>query len=70
MVSSRFSIIIPCFNEEKHITVCLDSVFSKGQGSKRSQLKKPVRDGLTSEIGGKVLLPEFYLLFAENMKDE
>ena len=35
----------------------------------RSQVKKPLRDGLTAEIGGKALLPEFYPLFAENMKD-
>ncbi len=35
----------------------------------RSQAGKPGRDGLTAEIGGKELLPSFYPLFAENMKD-
>ncbi len=35
----------------------------------RSQVKKPLRDGLTSQIGGKELLRSFYPLFAENMRD-
>jgi len=35
----------------------------------RSQVKKPIRDGLTAQVGGKELLPEFYPLFAENMRD-
>ncbi|MCP4117319.1 MAG: GNAT family N-acetyltransferase [Desulfobacteraceae bacterium] len=35
----------------------------------RSQVKKPMRDGLTSQIGGKELLREFYPLFSENMRD-
>jgi FemAB-related protein (PEP-CTERM system-associated) len=35
----------------------------------RSQVKKPERDGLTSHIGGKEFLHEFYPLFAENMRD-
>lgn len=35
----------------------------------RSQARKPERDGLTAQIGGKELLHLFYPLFAENMRD-
>lgn len=35
----------------------------------RSQVKKPMRDGLSIESGGLELLDEFYTLFAENMRD-
>jgi FemAB-related protein (PEP-CTERM system-associated) len=35
----------------------------------RSQVKKPLRDGLTSQIGGKELLRAFFPLFSENMRD-
>lgn len=35
----------------------------------RSQIKKPMRDGLTVEIGSIKLLDSFYPLFAENMHD-
>ena len=35
----------------------------------RSQAKKPFRDGLTIQSGGRDLLDAFYPLFAENMRD-
>ncbi|MEA1966982.1 MAG: peptidoglycan bridge formation glycyltransferase FemA/FemB family protein [Thermodesulfobacteriota bacterium] len=35
----------------------------------RSQVKKPMRDGLTADIGSFELLSDFYPLFSENMKD-
>jgi lipid II:glycine glycyltransferase (peptidoglycan interpeptide bridge formation enzyme) len=35
----------------------------------RSQAKKPFRDGLTVQSGGRKLLDAFYPLFAENMRD-
>jgi len=35
----------------------------------RSQVNKPVKDGLSSHIGGPELLDAFYPLFAENMRD-
>ena len=35
----------------------------------RSQVKKPFRDGLTVQCGGRGLLDDFYPLFAENMRD-
>lgn len=35
----------------------------------RSQLRKPQRDGLTSEIGGVELLDEFYGVLRRNMRD-
>ena len=35
----------------------------------RSQVKKPIRDGLTTQLGGTELVPEFYQVFRENMRD-
>lgn len=35
----------------------------------RSQVKKPQRDGLTAKLGQLELIPEFYTVFAENMRD-
>lgn len=35
----------------------------------RSQVKKPVRDGLTARIGGSELVEDFYKIFCENMRD-
>jgi FemAB-related protein (PEP-CTERM system-associated) len=35
----------------------------------RSQIKKPLRDGLTACIGGSELLEDFYKIFCENMRD-
>jgi len=35
----------------------------------RSQIKKPIRDGLTIDHGGIELLNDFYPLFSENMRD-
>ena len=35
----------------------------------RSQVKKPVRDGLSVRIGGAELVNEFYRIFAVNMRD-
>ena len=35
----------------------------------RSQIKKPIKEGLESKIGGKELLDEFYKVFLINMRD-
>ncbi len=35
----------------------------------RSQIKKPLRDGLSVSFGGLELLDEFYSVFSENMRD-
>lgn len=35
----------------------------------RSQIKKPIKEGLTTQIGGPELLDGFYNVFAENMRD-
>ena len=35
----------------------------------RSQVKKPIRDGLTANLGGAELLTQFHKVFAENMRD-
>ena len=35
----------------------------------RSQIKKPIKEGLTSKFGGKELLDEFYNVFSVNMRD-
>lgn len=35
----------------------------------RSQIKKPIKEGLNSQIGGKELLDDFYKVFSINMRD-
>jgi FemAB-related protein (PEP-CTERM system-associated) len=35
----------------------------------RSQIKKPIKEGLTSQIGGLELLDDFYKVFSINMRD-
>jgi serine/alanine adding enzyme len=35
----------------------------------RSQIRKPIKEGLTAKIGGIELLDDFYSIFAENMRD-
>jgi len=35
----------------------------------RSQVKKPLRDGLIAKVGGIELLDHFFLIFSENMRD-
>lgn len=35
----------------------------------RSQVRKPIRDGLKAVLGGKELLGDFYPVFTENMRD-
>lgn len=42
----------------------------KGLSSKvRSQIKRPLREGVTCTFGGEDLLDSFYAVFAENMRD-
>ena len=35
----------------------------------RSQIKKPMKEGLVFTLGGRELLPQFYQVYAENMRD-
>ena len=35
----------------------------------RSQIRRPLKDGLTAKVGGTELLNDFYIIFAENMRD-
>ncbi|MEZ4485582.1 MAG: FemAB family PEP-CTERM system-associated protein [Syntrophotaleaceae bacterium] len=35
----------------------------------RSQVKKPIRDGLVAQIGGGELVEDFYRIFCQNMRD-
>ncbi len=35
----------------------------------RSQIKKPIKEGLTAKVGGPELLEDFYKVFAINMRD-
>lgn len=46
-----------------------DELLASLKAKVRSQVKKPIRDGLTTQIGGVELLDEFYTLFSENMRD-
>ena len=44
-----------------------DRLLASFKSKLRSQIKKPIRDGLTVKIGSVELLDDFYPLFAENM---
>ncbi|MCG8564677.1 MAG: hypothetical protein MI747_06305, partial [Desulfobacterales bacterium] len=46
-----------------------DTLLSSFKSKLRSQIKKPMRDGLGACIGGRELLDEFYGVFCENMRD-
>lgn len=46
-----------------------EDLMSSFKSKLRSQVKKPLKDGLRVHIGGFELLHEFYPLFAENMRD-
>jgi FemAB-related protein (PEP-CTERM system-associated) len=46
-----------------------DKLLASLKAKVRSQVKKPFRDGLTVQSGGRELLDDFYPLFAENMRD-
>lgn len=46
-----------------------ESLLKSLKSKLRSQIKKPLRDGLTAKIGGLELVPQFYTIFAENMRD-
>ncbi len=35
----------------------------------RAQIKRPLREGATARVGGAELVPEFYRVFSENMRD-
>jgi FemAB-related protein (PEP-CTERM system-associated) len=61
-------------NQTDKVRMMLDLPSSAAQLQKnlsakvRSQVKKPVRDGLTVKIGTSELVDEFYRVFAENMR--
>lgn len=46
-----------------------DELLSGLKSKLRSQVKKPLRDGLTAKLGGSELVKEFYPIFARNMRD-
>jgi len=46
-----------------------DALFSGFKSKLRSQVRKPLRDGLSAEIGGAELLAPFYRVFCRNMRD-
>ena len=45
-----------------------DTLLASLKSKLRSQIKKPIRDGLKVEIGGKKMLGPFYKVFSENMQ--
>ena len=49
-------------NSSEQLLSCLKSKV-------RSQVKKPLRDGLTAQIGGSELIDDFYSVFVRNMRD-
>ncbi len=46
-----------------------DELMAGFKAKLRSQVKKPIRDGLMSELGGLELLEDFYRIMAINMRD-
>jgi FemAB-related protein (PEP-CTERM system-associated) len=46
-----------------------DALLAGLKAKLRSQVKKPLRDGLTATLGGAELGEEFYRVFCENMRD-
>ncbi|MFW5908254.1 MAG: GNAT family N-acetyltransferase [Desulfosalsimonas sp.] len=46
-----------------------DALLVSFKSKLRSQVKKPAREGLFVRIGGRELLPDFYHVFAENMRE-
>ena len=46
-----------------------DRLMASFKAKLRSQVKKPLRDGLVVEMGGQELLDAFYGVFCENMRD-
>lgn len=46
-----------------------DELLAGMKSKLRSQIKKPVRDGLTAKLGGVELVDTFYNVFAENMHE-
>ena len=46
-----------------------ESLMRSFKSKLRSQINRPIKDGLTSAIGGVELVDEFYKIFLENMRD-
>jgi len=46
-----------------------EALMSSFKAKLRSQIKKPIKEGLTAKIAGKVLLDDFYSVFSANMRD-
>jgi serine/alanine adding enzyme len=46
-----------------------DTLLKSLKSKLRSQIQKPLKEGLTAKIGGSELLPDFYEVFSTNMRD-
>jgi len=46
-----------------------EQLMSSFKSKLRSQIRRPLKDGLTVKVGGTELLDDFYAVFAENMRD-
>ena len=46
-----------------------EQLMSSFKSKLRSQIRRPLKDGLTVKTGGTELLDDFYAVFAENMRD-
>ena len=66
---------ISCFTRSHKVRMLLDlpessEILMKSFKSKlRSQIKKPLKEGLNSKVGGIELLNDFYEVFSANMRD-
>ena len=46
-----------------------DILFKSFRSKLRSQIRKPIKEGITSTIGGRELFDQFYRIFSTNMRD-
>jgi FemAB-related protein (PEP-CTERM system-associated) len=61
---------LPC--KQHKVTMFLDlapGMWERLDRKVRNQIRKAQKSGLTSEVGGAELLPDFYAVFARNMRD-
>jgi serine/alanine adding enzyme len=69
----KLSIDYPCNLNKVNVSLELpdsvDALFKQFKAKLRSQIKRPLREGIEIHIGHEELLPDFYNVFSVNMRD-
>lgn len=74
-IRSTVELLVKAENQTDKVRMLLDLpessdlLLSDLKAKLRSQVKKPLRDGLVAKIGGGELVKDFYPIFARNMRD-